>query len=207
MKKRGRGSAEELISEDGEVKVTKWYDNRPPIMTSNFVGIGNKDVHKRGDKTEKYVKIDRPEVQVYNQHMGWINKMDFLITIYSKFIRSRKWTLRMFAHAIDIACVNARIEYKKNASELGVPKNFLHLRVSVAKVLKQIDKPAARKRGHTTSESPMPSPSTSKRANAEDRPEIDVRWDNVGHLPVVSDKKKLTGARNGVAKAKPNFIV
>ncbi|KAJ8933672.1 hypothetical protein NQ314_013884 [Rhamnusium bicolor] len=94
MKNLGRGSTDHLISENGEVIITKWYDNKPVVLASNFLGSGKKDVCKRWDKTKKkYVEIERPEViRVYNQHIEGVDKIDFLITIYRTFIRSKNWT-------------------------------------------------------------------------------------------------------------------
>lgn len=54
MKKKERGSAAECVSKDGVV-VTKWYDNKPVVMGSNFVGIGEQDVCRRWDKQKKRV--------------------------------------------------------------------------------------------------------------------------------------------------------
>lgn len=54
----------------------------------------------------------------------------------------------MFAHTIDIACVNAWIEYKKKASQLNVPKNRMlyFFRINVVEILTKRNKPATRKR-------------------------------------------------------------
>ena len=61
MKRRGRGSSEEVISQDGEVIMTKWFDNKPVVMASNYMGIGNMDQCKRWDKTAKqFIQVNRP---------------------------------------------------------------------------------------------------------------------------------------------------
>ncbi|KAF2885370.1 hypothetical protein ILUMI_20839 [Ignelater luminosus] len=39
MKKKGRGTSEELISEDGRILLAKWYDNKAVNMASNFQSI------------------------------------------------------------------------------------------------------------------------------------------------------------------------
>ncbi|KAJ8966278.1 hypothetical protein NQ314_003646 [Rhamnusium bicolor] len=94
LKKKGRGASAECISKDAIV-ITKWYDNKPVIMGSNFVGIGEKDFCKRWDKKEnKYIQIPRPEsVRRYNSSMGGVDKHDFLLSIYRSYVRSRKWTI------------------------------------------------------------------------------------------------------------------
>lgn len=191
MKKRGRGSCEQVISQDGEVIITKWYDNKPVVMASNYMGIGKSSSCLRWNKNEKqYIEVERPEVITdYNTHMGGVDKLDFLISIHRTFIRSRKWTLRMFTHAIDLACVNAWIEYRKSAAALGMPKkqilDLLHFRAYIAETMILVDKTNTRKRGRPslTEASPIP-----KRARIEVRPEKEVRLDNVGHLPVTTEK-------------------
>lgn len=50
MKSNGRGAADEVISGDGKVIVTKWYDNKTVHLASNFIGIGEMDIAQRFDK-------------------------------------------------------------------------------------------------------------------------------------------------------------
>lgn len=123
MKKEGRGSCNTVVSSDGIV-VTKWYDNKAVIIASNFIGKGIYDKCRRWDKSEKkYIEVDRPEcIKMYNNNMGGVDKLDFLLSLYRSHVRSRKWTLRMIIHALDLALVNSWIEYKKQAELLGVPK-------------------------------------------------------------------------------------
>lgn len=92
---------------DGIVLV-KWQDNKPVILASNFVGIGKCDIAKRWDKVKKtYVQISRPEIiKEYNSAMGGVDKTDFLISLYRTKMRTRKWTVRMIFHAVDMAITN-----------------------------------------------------------------------------------------------------
>ena len=34
---------DEVVSRDGKVALVKWYENRPVVMASNFVGVGRID--------------------------------------------------------------------------------------------------------------------------------------------------------------------
>lgn len=36
MKAKGKGTSEEVLSGDGQVVMTKWYDNKPVIMASTL---------------------------------------------------------------------------------------------------------------------------------------------------------------------------
>lgn len=192
MKIKGRGSYEEVISGDGQVIMTKWFDNKPVVMASNLVTIG---IGRRWDKKDKeYKDIPRPQViKKYNKHMGGVDLLDFIITLYRTFIRSKKWTLRMFTHAIDLSCTNACIEYKNTAEILKVPKknimDLLHFRAYVAESLILVNQNPVKKRGRPLS-SNMNSPkrlptittSSVKRAREEIRPLTEVRLDTVGHI-------------------------
>lgn len=169
MKNMGRGSCEELISGDGEVILTKWFDNKPVTMASNYMSIGSADQCKRWNKqTKEYLNISRPEViKNYNSHMGGVDKMDFLITIYRTFIRSRKWTLRMFTHGIDLACTNGWLEYKAMALAFGIAKkdimDLLHFRAYVAEALIGMNQDSLAKRRGRPSTSRTDSPSAKKK--------------------------------------------
>ncbi|KAJ8910560.1 hypothetical protein NQ315_008945 [Exocentrus adspersus] len=126
LKSLGRGSSEVSVSKDGIV-ITKWFDNKPVLVASNFVGIGTKDVCKRWDKASKnYIEVPRPEsIKYYNNNMGGVDKVDFLLSIYRSYVRSKKWTIRMITHAVDIALVNSWLEYRSKAMELGVQKKYI----------------------------------------------------------------------------------
>lgn len=54
--------------------------------------------------------------------MGGVDKLDFLLKIYRTFIKSKKWTLRVMTHCIDMALANSRLEYKKDCEQLQVKK-------------------------------------------------------------------------------------
>ncbi|KAJ8909387.1 hypothetical protein NQ315_006113 [Exocentrus adspersus] len=192
LKSQGRGSCEEVISDDGIIMV-KWYDNKSVIMASNYKGIGRISNCKRWDKSQKeYKQVPRPEVITdYNSCMGGVDKLDFLITLYRTFIRSRKWTLRMFTHALDMACSNSWLEYKAKAELLKIPKkdilDLLGFRAYVAKCLIKAEKPQQKKKGRplvnlptdpaTPSPPSTPTPSSLRRV-AEVRPlrEMQESW-------------------------------
>jgi hypothetical protein len=125
MKREGRGSCDSTVSNDGIV-ITKWYDNKTVLVGSNFVGIGNVDNCNRWDKVGKtYIDVPRPEViYLYNKNMGGVDKLDFLLSLYRSYHRSKKWTVRMIAHATDLGLANSWLEYVKRARELSVPKKI-----------------------------------------------------------------------------------
>jgi hypothetical protein len=87
--------------------------------------------------------------------MGGMDKLDFLITLYRTFIRSRKWTLKMFTHAVDMACANSWLEYKAKAALLNIPKrdvlDLLGFRAYVAEGLIKANIMQGKKQGRPLS--------------------------------------------------------
>lgn len=195
MKKKERGFVEEIVSRKGDVSMVKWYDNKPVVLASNFTSIGEMDEVKRWNKSERqYVNVRRPEiVRLYNQSMGGVDKLDFLVSLYRIFVKSRKWTLRMIFHAVDLAVVNSWLEYKRDASTLKLPAkdvlDLLHFRIRLAESLileKKPTTPRSRGRPSKSSEEPV-SPPPKKSAAAQKRPILEVQHDMVDHLPEHSD--------------------
>ena len=67
--------------------------------------------------------VDRPKcVQVYNDYMGGVDKLDFLISLYRIQAKTRKWPVRLIFHFIDLALANARLEYRDIEREHGTKK-------------------------------------------------------------------------------------
>ncbi|KAG5884902.1 hypothetical protein JTB14_032587 [Gonioctena quinquepunctata] len=50
-----RGTSEELISDDGEVILTEWFDNKAVTMASNYMGIGGTDRCRRAHVGEALI--------------------------------------------------------------------------------------------------------------------------------------------------------
>jgi len=75
-------------------------------------------------KKEKiYIEISRPErVRLYNNSMGGVDLHDQLISYYRVFLKSKKWTLRLFFHAFDMATTNSWLQYIIDCEALKVPK-------------------------------------------------------------------------------------
>lgn len=206
FKKEPRGSTEEVISSDGAVILTKWLDNNTVTIGSNHIDTGTPDQCKRFDKKESTnIMVSRPEViALYNSNMGGVDKFDFLMALYRTFIRSRKWTLRMMNHAIDMAVVNSWIEYRRDADKIGIPKNkqldLIHFRQEIAEALILAHQLPVRKRGRPSRDSPSPELHP-KRARVL-VPVQDMRYDNLGHIPEFQDIKNNQRCKNGICQKK-----
>ncbi|KAH8034121.1 hypothetical protein HPB51_020138 [Rhipicephalus microplus] len=152
LKQKGRGSSASVVSKDGKVAVTRWYDNKAVTLASNFVAIDDEDTAKRWSKKDGcYIEVKRPAVvRMYNSSMGGVDKTDFLVALYRTKIRSRKWTLRMIFHVINASVVNAWLEYRRDAVARGLTSasqlDLLDFTLSIAEALARVQSlPKARK--------------------------------------------------------------
>lgn len=88
--------------------MVKWVENIG--FASNFLGIG-KTGSKAIWKAKKYTEIKRPDiVKKFNEGKGGVDLIYRLINHYGIHIKSRKWTLRMIAHTLNLALVNSWLE-------------------------------------------------------------------------------------------------
>lgn len=207
MKKKGRGSYDCIVSGDGQVIMTTWYDNKQVVVASNYMGSGNTDSCQRWDRKEKTrITVPRPEcISLYNKSMGGVDKLDFLASLYRSHIRSKKWTLRMITHAIDLSLINSWLEYKERANALHIPKkrvlDLLNFRQCVAEDL--IYPHISRKRGRPSmSEVPSPGPSST----FEVQPIPQMRWDGEQHYPQWDDKDSETRCKMQDCKSKTHIF-
>ena len=201
-----------VVSNDGDVVIVKWFDNRTVNLASNFVGKGEEDKVKRWDKGQStYIEIARPEiVKNYNHSMGGVDLLDQLISLYRIFIRSKKWTLRMIAHCIDFALVNSWLEYRKDCEILGVSKkkvlDLLHFRMRVADGLINVGKIVnIPRRGRPSSSPKLQAPPKRSRLGTEKRPAEDVQYDNTDHMPQFDIKKEATRCKLQECKSRSHI--
>lgn len=210
LMKKGRGTSEEVLSPDGVVLV-KWVDNRSVHTASNFVGVQPTDrVNRWCKKEKKYQEIDRPRIiKKYNEAMGGVDLLDRLISLYRITIKSKKWTLRMITHVLDLAATLAWLEYRKDAKKFNVkkPLDLAYFRIALAELLISYGKtPISRKRGRPAAASPSPQQPRPKSAKAlEWRPSPGLQKDHVGHLPAFDDKKEATRCKNTNCKQRTHY--
>lgn len=193
MKKKGRGSSEEVISEDGSVTCVKWFDNKCVSLASNYVGVGKVDTAHRYDKiAQKKINIDRPQiVRDYNINMGGVDLMNQMISYYRISIRSKKWTLRMITHFIDFSIVQSWIEYKMDCKKAGIPTkevmDLLAFRMKLSKQLVYFQTAAKRSARITLDE--VRSKHLHQEKSRERRTEEEVRYDEYRHYAKYSEKR------------------
>mgnify|MGYP004578525483 CR=1 FL=1 len=190
-KQMKRGDVDQKVRSDQKVVGVKWMDNKSVLMSSNCVGKDPITKVQRWDKNLRtYVLIDCPAiVSRYNKMMGGVDICDQLIEYYRTWIKSKKWTLKVALHFIDLACVNSWMEYKEDMKRSNKKcLDLLHFRLEVAealcsskpKLLDFIDDISDDETNSLPSTSYSPLPGGSK------------RFDCIHHWPVID---KLTTAR------------
>lgn len=200
ISEKERGYSEEVISSDGDVVMCKWLDKKTVVMASNFLSIGECDSVRRWNAaTKSHMQVQRPEIiKKYNVSMGGVDLFNRLISLYRIKIRSKKWTLRLIFHAVDMAVTNSWLEYKMACEALALPKkrilDLLAFRMQLAETLTKVGKTNDRRRGRPSLDEQPPPPA--KRRQQEHRPLPEVTLDTVDHLPEFDDKEEPTRCKN-----------
>jgi len=209
LKNSGRGSFD-YRQDDSEIIVLKWYDNKPVLMCSSFVDGGAETLVRRWDKSNKeYVEIPRPEIiSVYNQKMGGVDLIGKFVSQYRICIRSRKWTLRVIFHLVDLAICNSWVEYKKRCIDCGRLKkeimDLMSFRDEVCDGLLMANKSICFSEDNLNT-------STSSRAacvppaRATSCPSTAVRLDEHAHWPQLLDQKNASRCANPLCHKKSKF--
>lgn len=149
---------------------------------------------KWSEATKQHVDIPCPAlIKDYNNFMGGVDKIDFLLSLHPLRQRTKKWPVRVICHFVSFAIVNRWLEYVKHAEVKRMQrKNTLDLLAfknnEVAMALIMCSKNVAKKRGRPTLQElagpPLPPPP--KVHNAEPRPVNAVRYEGLNHWPAHS---------------------
>lgn len=200
MKKKGRGHFEERVAVvDGiELSCTRWQDNRAVTLLSSFVGtqpVGNASRYDRQKKERS--EIPCPSViTVYNKHMGGVDLLDSLISLYRPYLRSKRYYFRVFLHVLDLTAVNAWLLYKRNV--MTKPDDHIErllplaaFKMDLATSLCKAGKKQLKKRGRPSNGSVEQAIEIKKkRGPSAPTPTQDVRLDEVGHWVLWSQKRQ-----------------
>ena len=134
---------------------------------------------------KEYMQIPCPlPILEYNKSMGGVDKLDFLISLDRIHIKSKKWTLRVIFHFVDLSVVASWLRYKKDCLSIGMRSSeqmsLLQFRYSIAEWLIKCG----------TNRTARILPGRPVRRSFEYRPQSDVRFDGVGHLPTWNEKRQ-----------------
>nr|XP_027236495.1 uncharacterized protein LOC113827765 [Penaeus vannamei] len=113
---KGRGASDCQVRNDNKVAVTAWYDKKLVLMASNEFSIDDEDICQRWSKaTNTHVGVKRPRVvREYNSAMGGVDVHDQIVSYYRSPNRTKKWTVRVVLHVLDVVTANCWLEYRKD---------------------------------------------------------------------------------------------
>lgn len=178
--------------------MVKWYDSRAVLLASSFSSVQPIGKIKRFDRTVRAkIDIDCPSmVVVYNKFMGGIDLLDALTALYRISIRSKKCYMRLFFHFIDMATVTSWLLYRRDCMFFGVPKKnqlpLFSFKASIAEALCKENKGNNLSKGKGRPSSGVDSQFEKKKKTGHATmpiPQKNVRMDQVGHWPIVSEKE------------------
>jgi hypothetical protein len=162
---------------------------------------------RKQKNSQPNISIKRPEViSRYNENMGGVDLLDQLISYYRIFIKSRKWTLRVFFHFMDFALAASWLEYRADCNRNNIPSkkqlDLLNFRLEVTECLLLEEKTAKRQRGRPSLNASDCSEAPIYKRRCEYKPPTAVCLDSVGHLPLWDEKEHATRCKNDQCKGK-----
>ncbi|KAG0426132.1 hypothetical protein HPB47_026736 [Ixodes persulcatus] len=104
--------------------IVKWKDSKSVLVLSTAFGTEPEGSCERWSTVEKKkIKVKQDDaVARYNRYMGRVDLIDRFVAYFQISLRTKKWTVRVFAHFLDMACCNGWIEYKRDCERADVPK-------------------------------------------------------------------------------------
>lgn len=105
MKATGRGTIDYKVREDKKIVIIKWMDNRSVILASTKHDPKITGTVKRYSKSDR-AYIDVPLPEMIKEYNGVVDLLNRLIAYYRSYHRTKKWTVRLFEHFMDMTVVN-----------------------------------------------------------------------------------------------------
>ena len=96
--KKGRGNYEQRVTSVSgvEVRAVKYFDKRPVMFATTYASV-EPIIEKLKYDSKQRKKIPVPTIaSLYNKHMGGVDRLDHLIALYRRVIRSKKFYHKIF---------------------------------------------------------------------------------------------------------------
>ena len=172
-------------------------DNKAVLIGSNYVGIKPLGVTNCWDKTSNFYKgIPCPKIVLaYNKNTGEVDLADMLISLYRIKVKTKRWYIKVFWHLIDISKVNAWSLYRCHFAQYQKPRQQMLCLLKFSTALenalihsnKSVD---VNKPGHPSNRASYGnSENTQGKRVSVPNPCLDIRYNQIGHLPEPVDKK------------------
>lgn len=171
--------------EDCPFMFVRWKDNKHVCLLSTFVAKQPTFAAKRYNRTlKKFDEAPVPRcIKLYNIHMGGVDLLDSIIGKSRIIMRTKKWYMRIFYHLIDFSTSNAWFLYNIHPS---TKKTMLDFRKQLGTTLCKIGtRSSTRRVGRPSNQDVIPR----KLPLAAPRVTSDVRYDQIGHWPVMGPKR------------------
>lgn len=107
------------------VAVVKWKDTKGVIVASSICGkdpVGEIDRWNKNLKRRSPVQVPAV-IQNYNAFMGGVDLCDQMLEYYRIKMKTKKWTVKVFFHFLDLAIYNSWMEYRSDAKLVGIQKS------------------------------------------------------------------------------------
>lgn len=185
MKKKPRGSYEQLTEAKTNVTLVRYNDNSVCTVASTFSGVEPIGKVRRYSAAEKkHITVPQPScVVMYNQYMGGVDRLDENISKLRVGIRGKKWYWQLLAFPLNVSVNNAWLLYRMTT--FGKEKPLDHLAFTREITLSYLKKYSCRVNPGR--------PLHNKVGAVDKRVTADVRFDNIGHMIDSSEKQTRCG--------------
>jgi hypothetical protein len=139
--KMKRGDFEEVVSDDKNICLLKWKDNKSVVTTSTcYGGLPTSLVSRWDKKQNKYIDVQIPNmISKYNEKMGGVDHFDQMMEYYRTWLKTKKWPLKVILHLLDLTVTNSWFEYLQDCKINKVPKkkikDLLQFRMEIGESL------------------------------------------------------------------------
>lgn len=198
LQKEGRGSFDFRVERSDNIFLLRWLDGSIVQLLSSIHGHEPlKMVSRFCAKEKKRIQVAQPNIVTeYNKNMGGVDKMDFLLSLYRISIRSRKWTLKIFDHFIDMAVCNSWLEYRidhNSSNSKAKYMDLLQFRNDIVNglIARSNQQACSRKRGRpmTSLSQDLPISPTISQKRRKVTPATSIRYDGNQHWPEYNKNK------------------
>ncbi|KAH8037839.1 hypothetical protein HPB51_018327 [Rhipicephalus microplus] len=136
-----QGNFQEFRKADGKAAIVKWKDSKSVTIASTCTGASPVESVKRwSKKTKQYIDVQSQAVVCrYNAFMGGVDVCDQLLEYYRISIKTKKWTLKVSLHMVDLSIVNAWMQYREDCRRNGAQRrdtmDLLQFRLAIGEAL------------------------------------------------------------------------
>ncbi|XP_061704417.1 piggyBac transposable element-derived protein 3-like isoform X1 [Cydia pomonella] len=184
------GDIQQYVS--GEVALVKWVDtrNKAVLIASNCTGGDNvKTVQKFNNKGKELIPVKAPQVVMnYNKNMGGVDILHQAFEYNKTVQRTKKWTVKVLSHLLDLAVANAWRQYRLDRQGQGQSsrkdKDLLWFRLDVADCLTNCPERERREEASDTADNALLTLGKYKQTAP---PSVGKRYDGYDHLPIFDD--------------------